>query len=921
MVGLTLGVSSERTSNVMNHNVDRNHLTELTEQFSASEAESSDIERNFERALLRGDAKTLQNLCPISALMVSGNFALALNSPVGIAALSNEPLNFSPRSIYTTGVACLLEFIRHNYAGPRTSHNRTASERESDELVAHSLALDGEDVVLNVRMPHLLVAARKLLVENLFVLCDAGAELAPWWATRVVLAHNAVLSAPTPTLKNELFTLFARFLGHSAARTLFSSSENPTISSSLQSNKVDDTDDDVDDLFAGLENTVDEEDEMRCVLPHADEPTEIALTVLAYLELALAQRLFYDPEAASESILRAAQYAQIEISVKGELGTRTKYQQNPTAQLIARARRVLHEDGRCVERYLLTGLAVAFPGDTRDNINVCAELPLPKNVAVNDSDALGFIKLTDQSTELDSAEIEHLTPLDQALVLAYASVTRASNAEHLLTDQQMAPYVNLVLKNETSLYGASSLVQMKALVMRVSFENERGRLLERCMTQMEVVNNFIDDDMCQLSDNVRSAAVAERAYFTFAAGVQPWWEMKKQLAIALGKIGLVKAAMDIFLELEFWDELVDCHRLLGNIGAAEELIMQQLEALDKAVEIADPKLVEKAEMARKARRPRLLCVLGDVTRNTSHFETAWEESGHRYTRAKRALGRFYVDTQKWTEAMIHLGEALALNPLYPDVWFAYGCTALETKDYNAAAHGFTQVVRQTPNFAEGWNNLARALVELNKKKEALTALMEAGRLMRESWRVWDNVLTLATETKSTNEALRAIDKLLELRERDANISRPLIVAVESVVRGAQSKDKDERVIASSQCRQLLKILGRATSTVSTNAEVWEAYARVHELVPGTEGMRKAFDCRLKQARAIKVDETWKRDVKAFRRMVVATTALCDTAKSVGEETVLKNAMQHVKSVMEQTVDDFKEDAGYLRLEQLVKELS
>ncbi len=919
MVSLTAENTSGQVPHPLDESISRARLEELNEQFSAKNVPGLKIERDFERALLRGDGTTLYDLCPISALMVCGNFAPALNSAVALAAVSNEPLDYAPRSIYTAGVACLLEFIRHNWAGPRPSGNRTAAEREADEVLAHSLALDGEDVVLNVRKPHLLIAARKLLVENLSLLCDAGAELAAWWAARVVLAHNAVLSAPTPTLLNEVFTLFARFLGRPAARTLFNSSDNPTVNSRQTSDDADDTSDE-EDLFAGLDGAVDEEDEMRCVLPNADDPTETALAVLAYLELALAQRTFYDPEAAAESIQRATRLARIEISVRGELGTRTKYQQNPTAQLIARARHAVDEGESGVERHLLTGLAVAFPGDTLNDADVSKQLPLPKNVAVNDSDALGYIKLATESAEHDESEIEHLTPLDQALVLAYASVTRASNAEHLLTDQQMAPYVNLVLKNEASRYGASSLVQMKALVIRVSFESDRGRLMERCMTQMEVVNNFIDVDMHQMPENVRNAAVAERAQFVFAAAVQPWWELKKQLAVALGKIGLVKAAMDIFHELEFWDELVDCHRLVGNVGAAKKMILEQLEALDRAVDVADPKLKDKAEVARKARRPRLLCVLGDVTRDTSHFELAWEESGRRYTRAKRALGRFYVDTGKWAEAIVHLREALTLNPLYPDVWFAYGCAALETSDYHAAADAFTQVVRQTPNFAEGWNNLARALVELAKKKEALTALMEAARLMRESWRVWDNVLTLATETKSTSEALRAIDHLLELRGRDANISRSLIVAVESVVDGARSGDKDERALAASQCRQLLKVLGRATSTVSTNAEVWEAYAHVHELVPGAGGVEKAFDCRLKQVRAIKVDETWKRDIRTFRKMVVSTTALCDTAKAVGEEGVVKIARQHVRSVMEQTAYDFKDDAGYLRLQQLLKDL-
>jgi len=40
--------------------------------------------------------------------------------------------------------------------------------------------------------------------------------------------------------------------------------------------------------------------------------------------------------------------------------------------------------------------------------------------------------------------------------------------------------------------------------------------------------------------------------------------------------------------------------------------------------------------------PKLLCLLGDITNEPAHYEEAWELSKHRYTRAQRSLGVYYM---------------------------------------------------------------------------------------------------------------------------------------------------------------------------------------------------------------------------------------------------------------------------------------
>lgn len=653
------------------------------------------------------------------------------------------------------------------------------------------------------------------------------------------------------------------------------------------------------------------------------------------------------------------------------MGVRTKHQTKEMAQLVARSFQIANSTNtqRCD---LDNGrLAVLFPIASTDasssNSPVAAStskaksLPLPNDEQVSDPDVFGYVKLSqgqpsssrntddpnenrnhpdgddddDDYDEYDMRqivdedelgdEIEYLTPLEQVLALAYASVIRARNAYHLLTKEEMAPYVDLVIRNRKSPYGSSSVVQIRALLHRVSFERNRGRYLERCMAQMEEISKFINDSMEQHDAEARALSTAERNAFVLASSIPPRWELMKEVAISFGKIGLVKSAMEIFEKLEFWDELVDCHRLIGNVGRAEALVRERLAHLDEAVQNdgiieedaegfnpADP-TSNRAVQERASRRPRLLCVLGEVTRDRLYLETAWNESGGRYARAKRALARMCIDAEEWKEAVEHFREALKLNPLFPDAWFTYGCAAIQVGNTQLAANAFTMVIQQTPDNGEGWNNLGRVLYDLGKRKEALKALMEAGKLKRDSWRIWNNVVNIATGLRSSLDIVRGMERLLELRGKDGVLSDAIGVAVSEVRRMATSNDEEDKVIVGPVSRRLLKILGRCTSLVSTNASVWAAYAELHELIPGTEASQKSFDCRLKQVRSLIAHGDWKSELNSFRHMAMACDALVRVAVESDVDVNVRAACLQVDSVLEQTLERFKEDEGFIRL--------
>lgn len=855
---------------------------------------------------------------------------------------------------YVAGVALLQAFIRENWAGP-IAHPQTPDEGEA---AGFFLSVDGEDVARPSRYLHWLRAARLILVDSISEFVRNGATLAPWWASRVILAHQNILSNPTPTLQYELFSMYGRFLGAEYAETRFLFGGRPK-----RETPVPDSDSDNDLLPApvqeGDEDIHDEEADFGNRFVEDDERDRELMT-LALLELTLSQKLFYDGDGALRSLRKACEMAGVAFRVSGEMGVRTKHQQKPTAQLIGRVYRVDSPSNGKHPCDCGTSLAMAFPreesaeiestapfGDTA-SFRVDGSLPLPKNVPLDDTDALGYVKLTDdmksvgkssissqnddnseEETDVElGSERKELRPLEQAIAIGQAGVVRARNASHGLTNEEMAPYVALVLRNSKSSYGTSSVAQIRALQMRVSFEGNRGRYLERCMTQMEEIGNFIDEPMQSFDSKQRAAAAAERNLFVFTTSLPPRWELKKEVAITFGRVGLVKSAMEIFEQLEYWDELVDCHRLIGNLGAAEALVRDQLEKLDAAV-LEDGNLETEEQLgipfqsgpsgavqARAARRPRLLCVLGDVTRNREHFVTAWEESGRRYARAKRALGRLCVEAEEWEEAVVHFREALEINALFPETWFTYGCSAMHINDMHTAANAFTRVVQQTPENGEAWNNLGRVLHDLGKKKESLRAFMEAARVKRDSWRIWNNALIIAVELRSGRDMVLAMERLLDLRGKDGVVSEAVEAAVTEVIRMSGSADIEDKAFASSVTRRLIKILGRCSSLVSTNASIWTAYAELYEAVPSAGGKQKAFDCRLKQVRALIAKGDWRREIREFRHMVIATDALVTNAKLSENNLSVRAASLHVSSVIEQTKEDFKKDDGFTRLVEL-----
>ena len=81
--------------------------------------------------------------------------------------------------------------------------------------------------------------------------------------------------------------------------------------------------------------------------------------------------------------------------------------------------------------------------------------------------------------------------------------------------------------------------------------------------------------------------------------------------------------------------------------------------------------------------------------------------------------------------------------LYPNTWFKCAVAAMHTADYLFSITCFTAVLKQNPEFGEGWSNLASVLMKVGKFKEAYEASCQSIRFLRENWHVWDNYVTIS----------------------------------------------------------------------------------------------------------------------------------------------------------------------------------
>lgn len=98
-------------------------------------------------------------------------------------------------------------------------------------------------------------------------------------------------------------------------------------------------------------------------------------------------------------------------------------------------------------------------------------------------------------------------------------------------------------------------------------ESKHNRTIERALQQCEEI---ID---CTRKEKPNAI---NRIGGVFTTGLQPFWKTLGQYADLMLNLGLVKKSLDIYLELQLWEEVIVCYTILKMRQKAAEVIKQQL---------------------------------------------------------------------------------------------------------------------------------------------------------------------------------------------------------------------------------------------------------------------------------------------------------------------------------------------------------
>ncbi|OWF36544.1 tetratricopeptide repeat protein 27-like [Mizuhopecten yessoensis] len=510
------------------------------------------------------------------------------------------------------------------------------------------------------------------------------------------------------------------------------------------------------------------------------------------LEAGYCTMYYYEYNMAHEHFMAAKKNAGLDIELTGAMGKRTRFQQDAKAQLVLKVKKDSLQASPCGEELI----------PSPENII------LPKDLLLGDETVLEAIKFEDDEHFADT-----ISPVDQAVVVGVMEDYRRSRASYeRLTEEELEAYTSCVLA-QVKCWSTS----VHCLVLRSTLQKGSCRRVERSMMQVEEIVNQI---------NRPEPPAQHRLHLFYCHRVQSSWMIKMDLADLLLSIGAVGSALDAYEQLQMWEQVIACYKRLGKMEKAEDVIREQLAIKETA---------------------SLLCYLGDVTRDITHYEKAWELSNHKSARAMRCLAYHYFAHEDYEKSLECFDKSLKINCLQVPVWFTCGCTALSAQKYEKAVHAFKMCVNIDYDNYEAWNNMATAYVQLKEREKALTVLMEATKYSYENWKLWENVLIVATDCGDVANAILAYNRLLDIKVKwdDGEVLSTLVQAV------TENYTDADGLPGSKHIPELLTLFGRTTSKVSNNAEIWKAYAKLtaysmggkeekHEVV--LQYLQKAYRC-------------------------------------------------------------------------------
>ncbi|KAF2639501.1 TPR-like protein [Massarina eburnea CBS 473.64] len=844
-------------------------------------------------------------------------------------APAQETAAYRQHLFLIVAIAALYAFIQSSITGPPLPFN-SADVLLPKEIASDSTALRKIRAELVASLGTDGVAAYKL-TPNVELLCLAetilicppiqkNIETSVWARLRTSFAHQRLLSEPAPSLQKAIY-------------------------------------DDLESL-EGLISNAGKEKEIKDL--HVHFLLERA-TIHTHHGLDKKAKLDMD---------QATKERHFEFVLTGLMGKRTKFQQSDTSQLLVLARST---DG--------TSNGTATPTTANG----------PENLNLNDDTLLESISFTPEAettetktessvpeslASLDPSNQPLLDPLDSVILLSLALTITNTNPADGITREETLPYATRVLEGGSSNWQ----VYTQALLVRSRIEGYKSRTLERGLLQLQaLVDQVIADtsstepttngeeptSFLPRAKDSEAAPVNERLHYVFSLCSPSRWDLESELASRWVSVGGLRSALEIYERLELWAEAALCWAATDKEEKAKRIIRRQLfhatSGDDAAVDLEEEKWEGAPRDPPPAEAPRLYCILGDIDKDLTMYEKAWEVSGNRYARAQRSLGQNYFFAHEYEKAAKSYELSLKLNPLNQPARFALGCAYLELQRFKDAVEAFSRCVQLDDQDAESWSNLAAALLHLRPKTvtaededgeertvsgrvtshprtDALKAFKRAAELKHDSYRIWNNVLAVAASTNppSWHDVITSQRRICEIRGKtdgEACIDAEVIsLLVRHIV---QSDEPFDITKPGSLPRFVNELIEKHIKPLITfSPQLWSTLATLYM---HTDRPSSALECHEKAWRAVTAQPNWEaKTEKEWDVVVRQTIDLVDAYETLGPrerteglaagsgELVAKDwkfkARSALRSIMGKGKEGWEDTSGWESLKERLGEL-
>ena len=531
---------------------------------------------------------------------------------------------------------------------------------------------------------------------------------------------------------------------------------------------------------------------------------------------------YYNYKKCTSTIEESKQKLNLDISLTGKLGKKTKYQTFSNPILVVDIKN---------EQNKINNNTNNNNNDNNNKINTENNISLDS--VRNDNPLLEKAFLVDPEEEKKYSN-QIITINDQIYLCALLNYLYKGLPDEDINREIILSYSEKGLKTSFDW-----LVYSKLLLHRSLAESKSTKKIERSLLQIETLCNQYND---------REPIPYLRMKKSFIIDYSMIFSLKKLYAESFMSYGALRTAYSIFMELYMYEDAIRCLYASNNKEDAQKLAK---------------------EVINKNPEPGIYCLLGELDNNKDLFFKALEISNNKYPRALRCLGSYYFTVEKNIDkAKEYYEKALAINPSFPNIWFTLGMIYIGEKNFNKALIAFSKILSNDDSNGDVWGNLGVCFINLNKFREAEKCLEEGYFKSKNSWRMLDNLIYVSIENKNLNKILFALNEYYIIGHGDKIKNSYFLFATKFYIENYKNFNEHDREYLKNR---IFTIFEKYSEKDGLRPEIWDLYANFYQEIEMKKKIEKKevikcyqylIELRIKEIRTIMVKNiNWEKDDK------------------------------------------------------------